>query len=78
MSGELSRTQQIQVGKAADAAFAAKMELDAAMSVFEAACVTGDSAAMVKRGEALQAAAQNWLDKTASKYEIVRRITYGL
>lgn len=78
MSGELSRTQQIQIGKAADAASAAKMELDAAVMMFEAACVTGDSALMVKRGEAVQAATQNLLDKTASKYEIVRRITYGL
>lgn len=78
MSGELSRTQRMQVGKAADAASAAKMELDAAVMIFEAACVTGDSALMVKRGEAVQAATQNWLDKTASKYEIVRRITYGL
>lgn len=78
MSGELSRTQQIQLGKAGDASTAAKMELDAATIMFEAACVSGDSVLMVKRGEAVQAAMQNWLDKTASKYEIVRRIAYGI
>lgn len=78
MSREPTRAQIMQVGKAGDASTAAKMELDAAVMAFEAACVRGDSVLMVQRTEAVQAAMQNWLDKTASKYEIVRRITYGL
>lgn len=78
MSREPTRAQMMQVSKAADAGSAAKMELDAAVMTFEAACVRGDSVLMVQRTEAVQAATQNWLDKTASKYEIVRRITYGL
>ncbi|USN16480.1 hypothetical protein POLUDNITSA_00650 [Brevundimonas phage vB_BpoS-Poludnitsa] len=75
---EPTKAQLAQVGRAADEGSAAKMELDAATVMFEAACVSGDSVLMVKRGEAVQAAMQNWLDKTASKYEIVRRIAYGI
>lgn len=78
MGGEPTRAQLLQIGKAADAGGAAKMELDAAVMSFEAACVRGDSALMVKRTEAVQAAMQNWMDSTASKYELLRRITYGI
>ncbi|USN16703.1 hypothetical protein FANBOY_00960 [Brevundimonas phage vB_BgoS-Fanboy] len=78
MSREPTRAQMMQVGKAADAGSAAKMELDAAVMTFEAACVRGDSVLMVQRTEAVQAAMQNWMDSTASKYEILRRITYGI
>ena len=68
MSREPTRAQMMQVSKAADAGSAAKMELDAAVMTFEAACVRGDSALMVQRTEAVQAAMQNWMDSTCLLY----------
>lgn len=75
---EPTKAQLAQVGRAADEGSAAKMELDAAVMAFEAACVRGNSAQMTQRTEAVQAAMQSWMDSTASKYEILRRITYGI
>lgn len=75
---EPTAAQMRQISKAADEERAAKLELDAASMAFEAACVRGNSTQMTQRTEAVQAAMQSWLDSTASKYELLRRITYGI
>ncbi len=74
---DLTPAQLVRIGKACDAAASAKLELEAATIQFEAACVLGGGPLMTKRTEAVHTALQNWMDATASKYEIARRINYG-
>lgn len=75
---DLNKKQIAEISRASDASLAAKMELDAAVMAFEAACVVGHSRRMVERDTAVQEAMSRWLETTASKYEILRRAVYGI
>lgn len=68
---------EIELGQLSDTVAACRMELDAAMMVFSAACSRQDPKRMVVASDAVLAAQQAWLDATASQYAIICRRLYG-
>lgn len=68
---------ETELGQLSDVVAACRMELEAAMMVFSAACSRQDQKRMVMTSDAVLAAQQAWLDATASQYAVICRRLYG-
>lgn len=68
---------QLKLGEALNATTASKMELDAHISLFEAACIRNDISLMQHHERSAEAALRSHIDAIQSKYTIVRQMYPG-